>query len=106
MNIKSIIDDIQQSILLLQDQLDELKIFDDETANDILITRQEAADLLMVSLRQFDRYCNSFGIQKISTIAGVRVRKRDILIHMGVISEPIRVKQSDLQKITKRISRL
>lgn len=101
MNIKSIIDDIQQSITSLQERLDELKILDDETARDILITRQEAADLLMVSLRQFDRHCRDYGIHKQTTISGVRVSKREILIHMGVI-KPSDTKRSDLENILRQ----
>ncbi|MDD4819906.1 MAG: hypothetical protein PHD21_03635 [Flavobacteriales bacterium] len=106
MNIKSIIDDIQQSIILLQERLDELKVLDNETVRDILITRQEAADLLEVSLRQFDRYCNSYGIRKITTINGVRISKREILIHMGVIQDSVPQAKTEFESIIQQSSRL
>ena len=106
MNIKSIIDDIQQSIILLQERLDELKILDTESAQDVMITRQEAADLLAVSIRQFDRYCHKYGIHKTTIINGVRVSKREILIHMGVIKESNASEMNAFESIINRGVRL
>lgn len=68
MELTKIIDDIQHSIGVLQRKLDELRQMDDEAAQSILLTRQEAADFVGVSLRQFDRDCKRYGIEKISTI--------------------------------------
>ena len=80
MELTKIIDDIQHSIGVLQRKLDELRQMDDEAAQSILLTRQEAADFVGVSLRQFDRDCKRYGIEKISTIGGIRIRKYDLLV--------------------------
>lgn len=59
MELTKIIDDIQHSIGVPQRKLDELRQMDDEAAQSILLTRQEAADFVGVSLRQFDRDWNA-----------------------------------------------
>ncbi len=86
MEIKSIILDIQQSIFVLQNRLDQLKVLDNKTARDVLITRKEASEILGVSIRQIDRYCNAHKINKIPTIQGVRISKREVLVNMGLLS--------------------
>ena len=78
------IDDIQKSILALQRRLDELRTMDDAIAQTTLLTRQEAADYVGVSLRQLDRDCKRYGIEKLDTIGGVRIRKSDLMILMGL----------------------
>lgn|SRR5574344_2000606 len=106
MNITAIIDDIQNSIIQLQKRLDELRVLDQSSANDILLTRQESADLLGESLRQLDRDCNRYGIRKINTINGVRIRKRDLLIHMGLMAdENHQGPMSDLDRIIQKAAR-
>ncbi len=101
MDFKEIIDDIQSSIIQLQNKLDKLKVLDSKTAKDVMLTRQEAADLMNVSLRQVDRLCNSFTLHKITTINGVRISKREVLVQMGVLQEN-HTPQSDFNTIIRR----
>lgn len=86
MKFAEIIDEIQGMIISLQARLDELKSFDYSTAHDILLTRQEAADLMKKSLRQLDRDCARYGIPKENVNGGIRIRKSEILKFMGVLS--------------------
>lgn len=89
MDFTDIIDDIQQSILTLQHRLDELRTMDDQLVQTVLLSRQEAAEFIGESVRQFDRDCQRFGIRKINTINGVKVRKADLMLHMGLMREDI-----------------
>ncbi len=89
MDFTDIIDDIQQSILTLQHRLDELRTMDDQLVQTVLLSRQQAAEFIGESVRQFDRDCQRFGIRKINTINGVRVRKADLMLHMGLMREDI-----------------
>ena len=98
MELTKIIDDIQHSIGVLQRKLDELRQMDDEAAQSILLTRQEAADFVGVSLRQFDRDCKRYGIEKISTIGGIRIRKYDLLVLQG-LRDLHRPEKVDTEKI-------
>ena len=86
MELGKIIDDIQKSILTLQRRLDELRNLDDGLAQTTLLPRQEAADFVGVSLRQFDRDCRRYGIEKIETLGGIRVRKSELMVLMGLRS--------------------
>lgn len=84
MELSKIIDDIQKSILTLQRRLDELRSLDDGLAETTLLTRQEAADFVGVSLRQFDRDCIRYGVEKLYTIGGIRIRKSELMVLMGL----------------------
>lgn len=84
MEYKRIIDDIQVSISQLQQQLDTLRLMDKRMVTSALMTRQEAADFIGESVRQFDRDCQRYGIEKLHTVGGIRVRKSEIMRHMGL----------------------
>lgn len=75
MKLESIIEDIQGCIFSLQQRLDELKSMDDKSAETILLTRQEAADLIGKSLRQLDRDCYDTISGKCMPMAGSAFRK-------------------------------
>lgn len=103
MDIGLIIEDIQGCIFSLQKRLDELKSMDDKSAETILLTRQEAADLIGKSLRQLDRDCRLYDIRKVHANGGIRIPKIDLLVHMGVVKRPEASKrQSDLQRILNK----
>lgn len=55
MELNAIIGDIQGCIFTLQQRVDDLKTMDDKSAETILLTRQQAADMLGKSLRQLVR---------------------------------------------------
>lgn len=84
MEYKRIIDDIQVSISQLQQQLDTLRLMDKRMVTSALMTRQEAADFIGESVRQFDRDCQRYGIEKLHTVGGIRVRKSEVMRHMGL----------------------
>lgn len=116
MDFTDIVDDIQMSILTLQRRLDELRTMDDRLAQTVMLTRQEAAAFVGESLRQFDRDCHRYGIQKIYTVNGVRIRKSDLMLHMGLFSEPVigvqqnnttgmAAPQTEFEKILSRTNR-
>ncbi len=63
MKLDAIIEDMQGCIFSLQQRVEELKTMDDKSAETILMTRQEAADLIGKSLRQLDRDCRRYGIR-------------------------------------------
>jgi hypothetical protein len=84
MEYKRIIDDIQVSITQIQQQLDTLRLMDKRLVTSALMTRQEAADFIGESVRQFDRDCQRYGIEKLHTVGGIRVRKSEIMRHMGL----------------------
>ncbi len=86
MNYATIIKQLQDSILSAQQALEELQCLDEQSSADIFITRQEAADLLCKGLRQMDRDCKRYGIRRKRCNNGVRISKRDILIHLGIIA--------------------
>ena len=69
MEYKRIIDDIQVSISQLQQQLDTLRLMDKRMVTSALMTRQEAADFIGESVRQFDRDCQRYGIEKLHNIS-------------------------------------
>lgn len=83
MEYVTIIDDIQKSIVCLQKSLDQLKQNDERLVQRILLSREDAADFLGISLRQLDRICHDRRLEKIKTIHGVRLRKADLLLLMG-----------------------
>lgn len=100
MDMGLIIEDIQGCIFSLQKRLDELKSMDDKSAETILLTRQEAADLIGKSLRQLDRDCLRYGIRKVHANGSIRIPKIDLLVHMGLVKSPNdQSRQSDLQRI-------
>lgn len=84
MEYKRIIDDIQVSITQIQQQLDTLRLMDKRLVTSALMTRQEAADFIGESVRQFDRDCQRYGIEKLHTVGGIRVRKSEVMRHMGL----------------------
>lgn len=77
MELNAIIEEMQGCIFSLQQRVEELKGMDDKSAETILLTRQEAADLLGKSLRQLDRDCRRYGIRKVAANGGVRIPKID-----------------------------
>lgn len=87
MSFTEIIQDIQDHIVSLQERLNELKSIDMTSPHDILLTRQEAADLLGKSTRQLDRDCRIYGIRKEYVNNGIRIRKSEILKHMGLLND-------------------
>lgn len=84
MEYKKIIDDIQATVTRLQQQLDLLRLMDKRLVTSALMTRQEAADFVGESVRQLDRDCLRYGIEKLHTMGGIRIRKSDIMRHMGL----------------------
>lgn len=99
MDMGLIIEDIQGCIFSLQKRLDELKSMDDKSAETILLTRQEAADLIGKSLRQLDRDCLRYGIRKVHANGSIRIPKIDLLIHMGLVARPDAPRRSDLERV-------
>ncbi len=103
MNYAKIIEQLQQSIFSAQRVLKELQCIDDMSSTDIYITRQEAADLLGKGLRQMDRDCKRYGIRRKSCNNGIRISKRDILIHLGVISGTLEIdSKNEFEQILSR----
>lgn len=98
MELHAIIDDIQSCVFMLQKQVDALRTMDDKSAETILLTRQQAADLIGKSLRQLDRDCREYGIRKVRANGGIRIPKIDLLIHMGLVQTPCKAK-SDLDRV-------
>ena len=96
MELNAIIEEMQGCIFSLQQRVEELKGMDDKSAETILLTRQEAADLLGKSLRQLDRDCRRYGIRK---VAGVRIPKIDLLVHMGLVARPAEPQRSELERL-------
>lgn len=107
MNYAEIINKLQDSIFSVQRVLDELRCLDSTMADDIYITRQEAADLMGKSMRQMDRDCKRYGIRRRPFNNGIRISKRDVLCHIGVLQDDgsIRSKMSDFERICNGISR-
>ena len=88
MKLDAIIEDMQGCIFSLQQRVEELKTMDDKSAETILMTRQEAADLIGKSLRQLDRDCRRYSIRKVHANGGIRIPKIDLLVHMGLVARP------------------
>lgn len=105
MELNAIIGDIQGCIFTLQQRVDDLKTMDDKSAETILLTRQQAADMIGKSLRQLDRDCRYYGIRKVRANGGIRIPKIDLLMHMGLVAQPERPRQSDLQRILGKYRR-
>ena len=89
MDLTKSLSEIQRCIVSLQTELDQLKLLDGNLAKTILLSRQEAADFMGVSLRQCDRCCRKYGIPKFNTVEGVKIRRTDLMIYMGLVREPI-----------------
>lgn len=104
MKLNAIIGDIQGCIFTLQQRVEELKTMDDKSAETILLTRQQAADMIGKSLRQLDRDCRRYGIRKVRANGGIRIPKIDLLMHMGLVAQPEWQRQSDLQRILDKYS--
>lgn len=103
MDMGLIIEDIQGCIFSLQKRLDDLKSMDDKSAETILLTRQEAADLIGKSLRQLDRDCRRYSIRKVHANGSIRIPKIDLLVHMVLVKCPNKQsRQSDLQQILNK----
>lgn len=105
MELNSIIGDIQGCIFTLQQRVDDLKTMDDKSAETILLTRQQAADMLGKSLRQLDRDCRRYGIRKVRANGGIRIPKIDLLVHLGLVARPDEPRRSELQRIVDKYSR-
>ena len=105
MKLDTIIEDMQGCIFSLQQRVEELKTMDDKSAETILMTRQEAADLIGKSLRQLDRDCRRYGIRKVHANGGIRIPKIDLLVHMGLVARPAEPRQSELQRVLGRFGR-
>lgn len=105
MKLDVIIEDMQGCIFSLQQRVEELKTMDDKSAETILLTRQQAADMIGKSLRQLDRDCRHYGIRKVRANGGIRIPKIDLLMHMGLVAQPERPRQSDLQRILGKYRR-
>lgn len=105
MKLDSIIGDIQGCIFTLQQRVDELKTMDDKSAETLLLTRQQAADMLGKSLRQLDRDCRRYGIRKVHANGGIRIPKIDLLVHMGLVARPAESRQSELQRVLDKFGR-
>ena len=105
MKLDAIIEDMQGCIFSLQQRVEELKTMDDKSAETILMTRQEAADLIGKSLRQLDRDCRRYGIRKVHANGGIRIPKIDLLVHMGLVARPAEPCQSELQRVLGRFGR-
>ena len=99
MELNAIIEEKQGCIFSLQQRVEELKGMDDKSAETILLTRQEAADLLGKSLRQLDRDCRRYGIRKVAANGGVRIPKIDLLVHMGLVARPAEPQRSELERL-------
>ena len=78
----------QTELLSLQSSLNELRCLDGSSTCDVYITRQEAADMLGKGLRQLDRDCIKYNIERKRCNNGIRISKRDIMRHMGYALEP------------------
>lgn len=74
--------------LSLQSSLNELRCLDGSSTCDVYITRQEAADMLGKGLRQLDRDCIKYNIERKRCNNGIRISKRDIMRHMGYALGP------------------
>lgn len=105
MKLDAIIEDMQGCIFSLQQRVEELKTMDDKSAETILMTRQEAADLIGKSLRQLDRDCRRYGIRKVHANGGIRIPKIDLLVHMGLVARPAEPRRSELQRVLGRFGR-
>ena len=105
MKLDAIIEDMQGCIFSLQQRVEELKTMDDKSTETILMTRQEAADLIGKSLRQLDRDCRRYGIRKVRANGGIRIPKIDLLVHMGLVARPAEPRQSELQRVLGRCGR-
>ena len=103
MDMGLIIEDIQGCIFSLQKRLDDLKSMDDKSAETILLTRQEAADLIGKSLRQLDRDCREYNIRKVRANGGIRIPKIDLLIHMAIVARPDEPRRSYLERILGKL---
>lgn len=105
MKLDAIIEDMQGCIFSLQQRVEELKTMDDKSAETILMTRQEAADMIGKSLRQLDRDCRRYGIRKVHANGGIRIPKIDLLVHMGLVARPAEPRRSELQRVLGRFGR-
>lgn len=103
MSFAEIIQNMQSSILDMQDKLEQLKRIDVSTAHEVYLTKQEAADMLRKSIRQLDRDCERYGIPKLHVNGGIRIRKADLLRHMGLLpKEESNTEDDDFTRIYKR----
>ncbi len=109
-----ILNKIQTELLSLQSSLNELRCLDGSSTCDVYITRQEAADMLGKGLRQLDRDCIRYNIERKRCNNGIRISKRDIMRHMGYsLGTSERVKEpeldenaSDFERILQQYKRL
>lgn len=85
MAYEDIIENLQQTIISMQNTLDLLKLNDERFVQHILFSRDEAAEFLGVSVRQVDRMCNIYNIHKIKTAQGVKIRRAELLPYRGLI---------------------
>lgn len=99
MNYSAMIAELEEGIANQQKVIDILRMLDDKMCNEVMLDRQQTADFLGVSLRQVDRRCELFGIKKHQTIKGVRICKRDLLVHMKLVPQD---KMSTLDCIVKK----
>lgn len=85
MAYEDIIENLQQTIISMQNTLDLLKLNDERFVQHILFSREEAAEFLGISVRQVDRMCNTCDIHKIKTAQGVKIRRAELLPYRGLI---------------------
>ena len=103
MSFAEIIETMQSSIIDMQQKLEELKKLDISTAHEVYLTKQEAADLIKKSIRQLDRDCDRYGIPKVHVNGGIRIRKSDLLRHMGLLpKEEESADEDEFTRIYKR----
>ncbi len=91
MEIKEIIQDLQNSLDNVQLRLNMLKTV--QTGQlyevDILMTRKEAAYFIHKSVRQIDRLCAERKIKRVYIDGAVRIRKSDLLRYKGLEIKPL-----------------
>lgn len=106
------LDKIYKELLKLEQRLSTLLKAEGRSHLFMLMTRQEAAKFMGVSLRQFDRRCHDLNIEKVHTPKGVRIRKCDLLVRCNLMTEfeldhlahmrPTKQAQNDFDKILAR----
>ncbi len=89
MDLTAILDEMQETVSSLQDKIDAMRKLESYPSInvEILMTRKEAAAFIGRSLRDLDRLCASYKIQKeVDKITGnVRIKRSSLLRFQGII---------------------
>lgn len=99
MDYTRLLDELQQSVIALNDKIDALRKLEYNNINDVaseidmMMTRKEAANFIGRSMRQLDRLCENYIIKREIIDGSIRIRRSSLLRYKGIV--PLEEKQSE-----------